>query len=91
VAVTGPSRIRVSIDRLILHGVDRADTVAVRRALVGEIAARLGRADPSAIAGYAGRDRLQLTIGATQEAAGLGQAAGGAIADALGGVRRGNA
>jgi hypothetical protein len=89
--MTRPSRIRISVDRLVLHGVDRADTAAVHRALVGEIAARLGRADPSAIAGFAGGDRLQLTIGATQDAAGLGQAAGGAIADALGGVRRGNA
>jgi hypothetical protein len=91
VALTRPSRIRVSIDRLVLHGVDRADAAAVHRALVGEIASRLGLADPSAIAGHAGRDRLQLTIDATQDAAGLGRAAGGVVADALGGVRPGNA
>ena len=87
-AMTRPSRIRLSIDRLVLHGVDRADTTAVHQALVGEITARLGRADSSAIAGYAGQDRLRLTIGATQDAAGLGKAAGAAVAGALAGAGR---
>jgi len=89
--MTMPSRIRVAIDRLVLHGVDPADKATVRHALIGEISARLAQADPSAIAGYAGRDRLQLAVGATQDAASLGKAAGGAIVDALSGGGRNNA
>lgn len=87
--MTRPARVRVSIDRLVLHGVDRADAAAVQRALSGEIAAHLGRADTSAIAVYAGGNRVRLTVGATDNAAGLGKAAGAAVSGALTGAVRG--
>lgn len=88
--MTPPSRIRVSIDRLVLRGVDRADAAAVQRALAGEIAARLGHADASALAGYPGGDRLRLSVGTAGNAAELGKAAGGAVANALVAARRGS-
>ena len=82
--MTGPARIRLEIDRLVLHGVDRADAAGVQRALTKAIEARLAAADPAALAGWTGGD-LKLTLpGATpHEPAALGRAAGGAIGQAV--------
>lgn len=84
--MTAPSRIRLSIDRLTLVGVAPGDVAAVRRALVAAVEARLAGADVSALTGD--RARLSLTIAPTHGPAGLGQAAGQAIAAQLAGGGR---
>jgi hypothetical protein len=84
-----PQRVRISIDRLVLHGVDRADAAAVRRAMVAALTSHLGSVDTSTVAPPAGHDRVRLTVGSTNGASGLGQSAGEAVAGAVGFGARG--
>jgi hypothetical protein len=84
--MSGPARIRVHIDRLTLVGVAPGDAAAVRNALSRAITAQLAGADPAAIGGD--RGRLQLSVAPSDSAAGLGQAAGRAIAGQITGGRR---
>ncbi len=84
-----PQRVRISIDRLVLHGVDRADAAAVRGAMVAALTSHLGGVETPTVAPPAGHDRVRLTVGSTRGASGLGQAAGEAVAGALGFGARG--
>jgi hypothetical protein len=80
VAVSGAPPIRVTIDRLVLHGIDRADSAAVERALVAELGAALAGAQPAG----GGSDRIRLDLAAAEPGA-LGASAGRAIGGALAG------
>ncbi|CAN5363517.1 hypothetical protein BH10PSE14_BH10PSE14_03780 [soil metagenome] len=84
--MSGPTRIRVHIDRLTLVGVAPGDAAAVRGALSRAIATELARADPAALGGD--RSRLSLSVAPGDGAAGLGHAAGRAIAGQLVGTPR---
>ena len=75
-------RISLTIDRLVLHGVDRADAAAVRRALNAELQTLLARADFEGVPGGGGAD-LRLSIGPASQPHALGRSAGAAIARAL--------
>jgi hypothetical protein len=77
-AVTAPA-VRVVIDRLVLHGVARADAAAVQRALVAELEARLAGSDPGTQVG----DRLRLDVAPAGDPAELGRSAGAALSRAL--------
>lgn len=82
--MSGPARIRLEIDRLVLHGVDRADAAGVQRALARAIEARLAAADPAALAEWTGGDlKLTLPVTTPGDPAALGRAAGGAIGRAI--------
>ena len=55
--MTAPRPIRVTIDRLVLHGIAHADAAAVERALAAELQVRLavpGTNDPAALGRSAG-------------------------------------
>jgi hypothetical protein len=84
--MTAPARIRLSVDRLTLHGVAPGDAAAVRRALTMAIEARLAGADVAALAGS--HPRLSLTVAPGQGPAALGHAAGQAIGTRLTGGGR---
>ena len=77
--MTAP-RIRLTIDRLVLHGVDRADAAAVRRALSSELETMLAGADPAALAAA---PRLRLDIAPASGPVALGHAAGRALGGAI--------
>ncbi|MEA3012195.1 MAG: lysozyme [Sphingomonadales bacterium] len=85
--MTAP-RISLTIDRLVLHGVDRADAAAVRRALTAELCTRLAGAD---IDGEGVGDRLRLVVATPANPAALGGSAGASIARALAGNKAGAA
>jgi hypothetical protein len=79
--MTAPPQVRLVIDRLVLHGVDRADAAAVRRALNGALEAALAGAG-----GFeGGRDvaRIRLQLPPAVNAAHLGHSAGRALGAAL--------
>ena len=82
--MTGPPRIRVSIDRLVLHGVDPAEAAAVRRALSHELQTLLADADAGALAGAGERARMRLNIGPAGDTAALARGAARAVSGALG-------
>lgn len=82
-AVTAPPPIRVVIDRLVLHGVDRADAAAVQRALAAEVRSALARAGGSAFAASRDLPNLQLTVGPGGDPAQLGRSAGAGLGAAL--------
>lgn len=84
--MSGPARIRVHIDRLTLVGVAADDAAAVRGAMSRAIATELARADPAAFGGD--HSRLSLTVAPGDSGAGLGHAAGRAIAGQLVGTPR---
>lgn len=84
--MTGPARIRLTIDRLTLVGVAPGDATAVRRALTAAIEARLGGTGTAALPGD--RARLSLTIAPAAGPAALGRAAGRAIGSHLAGGPR---
>jgi hypothetical protein len=82
-AMTAP-HVRLIIDRLVLHGIDRADAAAVRRALSGELETMLaGRDDLSAVGGGAADARLRLNLAPAADPAALGRLAGRALGRAL--------
>ena len=85
-AVTAPGPIRVTIDRLVLHGVAHADAAAVERALTAELRARLSAMGPDLPADSA---EIQLSIPPTSGAAELGRSAGAGIANSLSAPRGG--
>jgi hypothetical protein len=75
-------RINLVINRLALHGVERSDAAAVRRALAEAVQAQLAGADPALLGA---EPNLRLTVGAAAGPAELGRAAGQALGGALGG------
>lgn len=80
-AVTAPRPVRVVIDRLVLHGVDRADAAAVQRALAAQLEAALKGAEPGAAPG----ERLRLDVAPAADPRALGASAGRALGAALAG------
>lgn len=82
--MTGRPRIRVTIDRLALHGVDPGDAAAVRRALSHELQSLLAGADTRALAGRGDRPQMRLKIAPAGDSAALTAAAARAISGALG-------
>ena len=79
--MTQPREIRVTIDRLVLHGVPPGQAAAVERALAAELQARLqGAALPAE--GVAASN-LRLDIGGSPDPGRLGRDAGAAVAGAL--------
>jgi hypothetical protein len=89
-AMTAPN-VRLTIDRLVLHGVDRADAAAVRRAFSGALEAMLAGRDDLAAAGLGMTDaRIRLDLAPAADPASLGRSAGRALGRALTGSGRGN-
>ena len=86
--MTAPSDVRLVIDRLVLHGVDRADAAAVRRALTSELERMLAGADPD-ILGAGEVPSLRIAIPSAQSPASLGRESGRALGSRL--VGGGNA
>jgi hypothetical protein len=81
-AVTAPRTVRVTIDRLVLHGVDRADAAAVQRALVAELGAAMAGTEPGA---GASRDHIRLDVAPAADPGALGHNVGRTLAAALAG------
>jgi hypothetical protein len=77
--MTAP-RISLTIDRLVLRGVDRADAAAVRRALGAALETMLAGADPKS---PAPAPRLRLDIAPAAGPTALGHAAGRALGGAI--------
>ncbi len=83
--MTARARIRLSIDRLALYGVEPADAAVMRAALDRQLRSLLGNLDPSAVRGAGDRAQLRLDVGPAGSPEALASAAAGAIAGALGG------
>lgn len=77
--MTAPRPIRVTIDRLVLHGVAHGDAAAVERALTAALqSAALGaEADPFPHGGVL--SDLNLTAAGSSDPAELGRSAGAAL------------
>lgn len=87
-AVTAPPPVRVTIDRLVLHGVDRADAAAVQRALAALLRSALAAAAGSGFPASAALPDVRLEVPGANDPAALGRSAGAASAAALVSARR---
>jgi hypothetical protein len=83
--VTARPPIRVTVDHIVLHGVDRADSAAVQRALAAELRTALAGVDGLA---PAAQSDLRLSVAGSSDPTTLGRSAGGAIGSALASGRR---
>lgn len=80
-----PQAIRITIDRLVLHGVPPGDAAAVQRALGEAVRAQLAQA--GAVAEGFAAARLDLAVAPAAGPAALGTAAGTALGGRLKGGR----
>ena len=80
--MTAPRDVRLVIDRLVLHGVDRADAAAVRRALSGTLEQMLTGSEIDA-AGTDPSPRIRLSVPPVTGPASLGREAGRALGRTL--------
>ena len=78
-AVTAPGPIRVTIDRLVLHGVDRADAAAVQRALAAQLRSAALAAAGEQFPHGADLPDLKLTVAGSSDPAELGRSAGAGL------------
>ncbi|HEX8620589.1 MAG TPA: hypothetical protein VF718_01320 [Allosphingosinicella sp.] len=78
-AVTARAPVRVTIDRLVLHGVAHADAAAVQRALAAELSFRLAAGG----APTGGFERARFDIAPVADPAALGRQAGAALSRSL--------
>lgn len=83
--MSAPQAIRITIDRLVLHGVPPGDAAAVQRALGDAVRAQLAQAGAMP-EGFAAA-RLDLAVAPAAGAAALGRAAGTALGGRLKGGR----
>lgn len=80
--MTAPPPVRVTIDRLVLHGVAPGDAAAVQRALAAELEAALAGGGP---ADAVPREHLRLDVATPADPRALGASAGRALGAALAG------
>lgn len=78
-AVTAPAPIRVTIDRLVLHGVAPADAAAVQRALAAALRSAALGATGDRFPNGGDLSDLELNVAGSSDPAELGRSAGAGL------------